>query len=449
MKKIFLIVAIIILNFSISANESHFVFFIHGIASKPESFGHLAEILKEQHQNVQNGSNLYIENFQYQTENDEIDVNKISIQLAEFIDEKIQANQGNLKLGDKLSIIAHSQGGLIATRYLLRSAMGDVRYHKKYLGNFDSFFTLGTPFWGSKVAILGTKLKALARLIGLDILSDFGSTQLAQMQVTAPTIDELRYLLLEPFAQTLMEQLQAQIKFVHFAGMPEPLKFLRPFVTGKNQFEDDTAVPLPSTQLDFFYYVENNDYKNKSVINVEDFYATHFSKDENFYPVNAFHSPIFKNSQKHHGIGYFSSNCLGEKYIYCSHPVLAPMVEALFDLRQSRRPRTDYSSFAFDLRLRFKEKLSEKLLKKLKINIKASDAQTKIGKPSEVFKRVRRFDEHGNYYLYHTGYINNSDRENGEVSLVISLPGFERKMVKIPVAKGRTTFLDLTLLAIR
>ncbi len=173
---------------------------------------------------------------------------------------------------------------------------------------------------------------------------------------------------------------------------------------------------------------------------------TPFSREENFYPVNAFHTKIIKDSLKIHGISSFPKGCLGMKYNYCPHPVVAPLVETLFDLRQSRRPRTDFSSFAFDLRLKFKEKASENLLKKLKIKIKSNDSATKIGKPNEFYKRVRRFDEKGNYYLYHTGFIQNPDRDNGEVALVISLPGYGEKTVKIPVQKGRTTFLDLTLL---
>ncbi len=444
-KKLALGFILIFFQITAHAADNHFVFLVHGIASKPESFGMLAEIIGEQHDSLADGSNLYVEKFQYKTQDDKIDVNKISIELADFIEEKIKS-RGGIGSHDKISLIAHSQGGLIATRYLLRSAMGDARYHKKYLQNYFSFITLGSPLWGSKVAILGTKLKALARLIGLDILSDFGSTQLAQMQVTSPTIDELRYLLIEPFAQTLMQQLQSQIKFVHFAGMPEPLKFLRPFVTGKNQFEDDTAVPLPSTHLDFSYYVEKSDYTNKSVINVEDFYSTKFSTEENFYPVSAFHSPILKNGQRLHGIGYFPKNCLQKNYKYCPHPVLAPLIETLLGLRPSRRARTDYSSFAFDLRLRFEGVVNEKILQKLKLKIKKGDDFTKIGKPSEIFKRVRRFDSKGNYYLYHTGFINNPDREAGEVSLLITLPGYVPKSVSIPVTKGRTSFLDLTLL---
>lgn len=441
------ILSIVFFLFSLEsfASNKHFVFFVHGIAGRPENFGALEEILREQHQSVADDSQLIIEKFQYQTQNDIIEVNEISLQLTAFIADKVRAS-GGLKTNDKISFIAHSQGGLITTRYLLRSAMGDVRYHKKYLEHFDSFITLGTPFWGSKIAILGSKVKALARFLGLDILTYFGTKQLTQMEVTSPTIDELRYLLLEPFAQTLMENLQEKIKFVHFAGVPEPLKFLRPFVTGRNQFEDDTAVPLPSTHLDFIYYVEDDGHQNKAEINVEDFYATRFSGEENFYPVNAFHTKIIKDSLKVHGIASFPKGCLGIKYIYCAHPVVAPLVESLFDLRPSRRPRTDYTSFAFDLRLRFKEKASASMLKKMKIKIKSNDDQTKIGKPGELYKRVRRFDEEGNYYLYHTGFIQNPDRESGEVSLAITLPGYSEKTVKIPVKKGRTTFLDLTLL---
>ena len=445
-KKAFSLI-LVLFTFSCFAVDKHIVFLVHGIAGKPENFGSLEEIIKEQHKSFDKNTLLKIEKFKYQTQNNTIDVNDISLQLAKFVDEKIRDIDG-LAPNDKISFIVHSQGGLITTRYLLRSAMGDVRYHKKYFNNFYSFITLGTPFWGSKIAILGSKIKALARFLGLDILTFFGSTQLTQMEVTAPAIDELRYLLLEPFAQTLMEKLQSQIKFLHFAGIPEPLKILKPFVTGRNQFEDDTAVPLPSTQLDFIYYVENADHKNKSVINPEDFYSTNFSHEDNFYPINAFHTKIIKDSLKVHGISFFPKGCLGSDYVYCPHPALAPLIETLFDLRKSRRPRTDFTSFAFDLRLRFNEKISKSEMNKLKIKIKSYDRFTKIGKPSELFKRVRRFDETGNHYLYHTGFIANPDRENGVVGLEISVPGHGKKTVKIPVEKGRTTFLDLTLLRI-
>lgn len=427
------------------ANEKHFIFFVHGIAGKPENFGHLEEILQEQKTYMSHEAELIVEKFKYETQNNNINVNEISLQLASFIDEKI-TKYGGIGVGDKISFIVHSQGGLITTRYLIRSSMGDVRFHKKYFNHFHSFVTLGTPFWGSKIAILGSKLKVLAKLLGIDFLNYFGSTQLSQLEVTSPAVDELRLLLLEPFAQALMQQLNERIQFMHFAGIPEPLKFLKPFVTGKNQFEDDTAVPLPSTQLDFHYYVENSDYKNKSVINKEDFYKTTFAQEENFYPVNAFHSKIIRDSLKIHGISYFPKGCLGIKYTYCPHPVLAPMVETLFGLRKSRRARTDYTSFAFDLRLRFQGSPKKSFTEKVKVKIKPLSRDVKIGKPNEIFKRVRRFDETGNYYLYHTGFIRNPDSESAEILIEISLSGYEPKSVFVPVEKGRTTFLDLTLL---
>lgn len=449
MKKFFffLLLNLYLLTASFAASDSrHFIFFVHGIAGKPDNFGSLKEILLDQKKYFDIDEDIVIEKFQYNTGDNQLDVNKISLQLSEYVQDKIQP-YGKLRAQDKVSFIVHSQGGLITTRLLLRSAMNDTRYHPELLKNYYSMVTLGTPFWGSKIAIAGSKVKALARMLGLDILTFFGNAQLDDLQVTSPAVDELRALLLEPFAQVLMEKLQEQIHFVHVAGMPEALKWLRPFVTGKNQFEDDTAVPLPSTQLDFSYYVENSDHKNKDIIYPEDFYETKFTREDNFYPVSAFHTSIIKESVKIHGIAYFPKKCLGYKYVYCPHPALAPVVETLFALRKSRAPRTDYTSFAFDLRLRFNGRiLTEKEQKKLKIVLRPLLASTKIGKPGELFKRVRRWDKNGEYRLYHTGFIKQIDSQEGLVEMRITLPGYNGKSIQIPVKKGRTTHLDLTLL---
>lgn len=449
LKYLYFILFIFVVTFktSFAAREhKHFIFLVHGIAGKPENFGSLKEILEDQKSYLNINETLVVEKFKYNTGDNQIDVNKIALLLSSFVDEKIRAN-GGIRNEDKISFVVHSQGGLIATRMLLRSAMQDVRYHPEYLNNYFSMVTLGTPFWGSKIAIAGSKVKALARMLGLDILNFFGNTQLDDLQVTSPAVDELRALLLEPYAQVLMAKLQEQIHFVHVAGMPEALKWLRPFVTGKNQFEDDTAVPLPSTQLDFSYYVENADHKNKAMIYPEDFFETAFTREDNFYPVSAFHTAIIKESVKVHGIAYFPQKCLGYKYTYCPHPALVPVVETLFGLRKSKEPRTDFTSFAFDLRLRFKGKLlSENEQKKLKIKLKPLLATTKIGKPGELYKRVRRWDSNGEYRLYHTGFIKQVDSQEGLVEMRITLPGYREKSVQIPVKKGRTTHLDLTLL---
>lgn len=449
MKKLFFILCLNLFSLvsSFAASDSrHFVFFVHGIAGKPENFGSLKEILLEQKKYYSIDEDIIVEKFQYNSGDNQADVNKISLQLSDFIIKKIQ-EYGGVDENDKISFVVHSQGGLITTRLLLRSAMNDSRYHPMLLKNYYSIVTLGTPFWGSKIAIAGSKVKALARMLGLDILTFFGNAQLDDLQVMSPAVDELRALLLEPFAQVLMEKLQEQIHFVHVAGMPEALKWLRPFVTGKNQFEDDTAVPLPSTQLDFSYYVENAEHKNKSIIHPEDFFETKFTREDNFYPVSAFHTAIIKESVKVHGIAYFPKKCLGFEYVYCPHPALAPVVETLFGLRKTRTPRTDYTSFAFDLRLRFNGRLlSEKEQSKLKIVLKPLLATTKIGKPGELYKRVRRWDKNGEYRLYHTGFIKQIDSYEGLVQMRITLPGYSEKTIQIPVKKGRTTHLDLTLL---
>src|SRR5690606_7915045 len=80
---------------------------------------------------------------------------------------------GGLNENDKISFITHSQGGIITLVWLYHtflmtddkyaglrdSALHFERLNPQYFKHVRNFITLGTPFWGSKLAPIGLWMK--------------------------------------------------------------------------------------------------------------------------------------------------------------------------------------------------------------------------------------------------------------------------------------------------
>lgn len=153
LSKIFFSLSLLCLLVSNSWAQSpkHYVFLVHGIGAGPSTFGQMSEALKKEALGFDPHTDWQFVSFSYQTGSSSKDVMIFAQELSEFIAKKFES-AGGLNSEDRFSLVMHSQGGLIGLNFLLKSFMNDERFHPELKSHLDAFVTMGTPYWGAKIA---------------------------------------------------------------------------------------------------------------------------------------------------------------------------------------------------------------------------------------------------------------------------------------------------------
>ena len=264
----------------IDKKPNHYLLFVHGLAGTGDTFGEMPNTLTKHLSQHDRSFQFRPYTFSYHTEDDTLNTYEFAFQLADFILEALP----RLNKEDKISFITHSQGGVISSILIFNSFAGIEGHIAQYTQNIDSFITLGTPFWGSKLAdIISHPTDPLEYLIKENretLLPRAGLTQLKEMSLFSDTIRVFRNSLLD-MDKEFMKRMFSQVKVLNIGGIaniekltrkykatfqPSGLTSVLPFVFGGQfEYEADTAVSLPSSRLDSIYvndikfnYTENN-----------------------------------------------------------------------------------------------------------------------------------------------------------------------------------------------
>jgi pimeloyl-ACP methyl ester carboxylesterase len=280
----FLLISSVSYAQSLCPNYNH-IFLIHGIGGSGKSFGEMSSYLK-------NLDECYvISSFEYDTGNSSLSTYDFAVSFQNFLVQKIKAQE--ISATDKISLIMHSQGGLVGNLWLnLVRDLSPVIYHQ-----VDAFITLSTPHWGAEVANLGRHLFFSLPEGVKNPISPFGSIELNEMSYGSSTIQGLSWM----FAQNL-----------------RPINF-RPLAVGgihkiKNKLigENDIVVPVYSSRPDHFIASQIiNINENQGLIS-----ATAFVKTQRipFVTVAATHLKMDLP-----GIATIPTKCLNNE---CNHPSL-------------------------------------------------------------------------------------------------------------------------------
>ena len=427
-------------SYAWSQTPKHFVFLVHGIGASPSTFGKMTETLKRESQGFDPHTDWQFINFAYQTGSTTKDVAIFSKELSDYIAESFK-NAGGLNPEDKFSLVMHSQGGLIGLNFLLKSFMGESHYHPELKYHLDAFVTMGTPYWGAKIAIFANRMMPILSYLRIPLSEKFGVEELKDMELASDFTAQMRETLIDPKNQEVVREITTQGRFLVFAGVTERLNLLAPFVTGKNRYEDDTAVPIPSSKLDFIYYKDPEFYND--YVSANEFNETHMVEAENNIVVNAFHASPFPQNSKYPGIAKVPDRCANISYRDCDHPTYPMLVEHLFKLQRGPAFVRDLTSFAIDLKINLKGKSIDR--KKMSIAFKGLSTGLKIGKDIELYNKVSRWSDEGDFRLYHTGYIDSKKTTStvGRVEMIIRAPGFKDRTVIVPVKSAQSTFIEL------
>ena len=329
--------------------KRHVVVLVHGIGGDINSFGKLAPALEKILNQWQIDEKFYVVPFAYSTEDDEQSVRHFAKDLDQFLQ-----NQN----ADRISIIAHSQGGIVSAVWYYFASQNlpmeiqrkgqvseTVQLTRSLAEKVSSVITLGTPFWGSKLAYFMAETANLGRTMKkVKAKLRLGSQQLIDMSFGSNAISGYRDALRD-FKSGLTDS--PSLRLLNIAGVV-PLPYSKPevqrlvktdknfdrynnlltrlrdfeFGTG-NRYEGDVAVIVPSARLD---YISQN---SKLGENEPSAKLVNFSKPlTSLLIVEAAHTtdPTMGKHQK--DIGAVDDTCLGN-IESCQHASLFPIAHQL------------------------------------------------------------------------------------------------------------------------
>ncbi|MFN3455289.1 MAG: esterase/lipase family protein [Pseudobdellovibrio sp.] len=335
----------------------HFIFTVHGLGGDQTTFGSMLPALKQHIEYVNSSYEIVTDTFVYPTGRENVNVELFVKLFENFLSDKL--NQYQFAPEDKISLITHSQGGLVATLWYLKSLYSADPIQRTYAEHVSGFVTLGTPFWGSSTAYM-IKEKLPFDFIRNFIykimkLSDIELTDLSSASkkiynyfneiVNANSVNtyhDPRMLnvvgVIPDWDSPLVRELM-QIHRIIFS--PENQARLRKFFNYRinigNRWESDQVVNVPSARLGFYQYsdtlIQKIQEKIPEKVTSEDFsYARFFKTDPEYLLVETTHvTPI---AERNYAMAWVSSSCV--EVTHCDHPTYKNVFKHIVNCEDSR-----------------------------------------------------------------------------------------------------------------
>lgn len=376
-------------------------------------------------------------NFEYETGSPTQDTYNFAKNLGKHMHAYFKAKP--LQEGDKISFVMHSQGGLVGLIWMFKAfAEADPEYYPQYAKYLTSFITLGTPYWGAKIATFASGLgKGGAPLMRA---LHFGDVELKEMNFGSGTIHRFRQHAIAPEFQAKISKIRSQVRTLNVGGAFSSFKFLNAFASGASEYEDDTAVPIPSSRFDFI----------------------NETRDVSFAPfliLDAIH--LSPRPEKISSLTQIPKDCI--KNIDCNNPSFKLVLDHILNIPIQDKTLQDSEKIlkkmtAFLLDINIKVSADNKLQpSEIKITFK-KDPTVKIGNPLELFSRggIRLTNEKNIFRYYYFGtalnkYIDPEVRtdhipyKDSVLKMEVSAPGFKPKTVTIKVRPTYSTYIDVSL----
>lgn len=270
----------------------NFIFLIHGINGSERTFGSMEKYL-----NLVDSCNQ-AQDFVYNTGNSKLSTYHFSDDLNNFIQKSMEQSQFSEK--DKISLVMHSQGGIVGTLWLNKVRQSDKELFQKV----DSFITLSTPYWGSSMANLGDNFFFTLPEKLDNPISPVGRSELEEMSHGSATIKAMQKVYQDIFSHS-------HIRGLAIGGLK---RNYNPYFG-----EDDTTVSVYSSRPDHYSLDVKVFANNKLKIRKDSFSKTELVP---FVPVMATH---FKFDLP--GVASLPSDCLVETS--CNHPAIGPIIKHL------------------------------------------------------------------------------------------------------------------------
>lgn len=362
------------------------IFLIHGIAGTEKTFGVMDRYLEKI--NPCTVATYFV----YDTGDSKQSTYNFSDTLDEFVNKSLIRNSFGPQ--DRISFIMHSQGGIVGSLWLLNARFN----HPEIYARVDSFITLSTPYWGSKMAKMGKKFFFNMPEQFDNPLSPMGRIELQEMSYGSPTINALQSNFEQIFKNT-------HVRFLAIGGVK---RVVNPLVG-----EGDTTVTVYSSNPNHHYSELSLRGKDKHLARLN---------DVPFISVEATH---IKTSLP--GIAKIERNCMRETF--CEHPSLQHILSHLQGAKVL--PAKDEADFRkYRLHIYVKGEV-----KGLHVRLVRPDG----GK--EKLKFDEKSDDLMSTYYWH--YNEDSRPEAMEVQFYLGKKLL--KKAKVTVQGGYSTFVNLAL----
>ncbi len=276
------------------------VFLIHGIGGNAKTFGVMDRYLKK------TDPCIVPESYVYQTKSSKLSTLDFAKLLDVFIAKNLSKN--NFKDSDRISLVMHSQGGIIGSFWLMNVRATNPSLYQK----IDSFITLSTPFYGSKIAKLGKEvLFSLAAKNGNPV-SPMGKIQLQDMSYGSEAIRSLANNFSQIFENT-------HIRFLSLSGEKA--------ISNRDVGQGDTTVSPYSANPNHYKYV----------VSVNDVITDHHLGVVPYSSVRGTHIPFISK-----GIAYVGRDCLIRSE--CGHEALA-LIQDHLDGKKLELPKKEFFKY--------------------------------------------------------------------------------------------------------
>lgn len=316
------------------------IVWIHGIGSSKSDTGFMKQTLEKHLPSMDRSQNYRVEFFDYETTNPK----KTIVDFKENLNAFLTEVNSSLASGTKVSLVAHSQGGLIT--YLWLNEACAVKAKHPICRKIDSLTTLGSPLWGSRMASLAYTLKN--NFGDILHLAEFGKAQLKDLALLSDATFERLELFTSSGSKNFRDLFRKQIRLKVISGYaPLDSRLVGPLFPGHGLVEDDMSVPLVSTDPQVI--VMKNGVQRKNLMPIQ------------YHTVRSMHMPSLKSIiSKYLGseqlarlIGIFDyssltdvhESCLSDDLRNCQTPVVIPLINHILNRPEEQQQR-NFRSFS-------------------------------------------------------------------------------------------------------
>lgn len=309
---------------SIQPTSRHIIFLVHGIGGNHTTFIKMNTALEKHLEYWDPATEYRAQNLYYSTEeaaknglNTTAYAKVIGAQINKYFE-----GIGGLQPTDKISFITHSQGGLVSLIWLYHTYLltvgepqalnldpGDFEgLNPQYFKHVKNFITLGTPFWGAKLAPLGVWIiESCSENVGpirkkicqwsKNLTKLIGAKEVKGLAFSNPTIHNFRTNTLKMTDEAFFKVFRSQIRPLNIAGVALDVNMLLELLgSGRRLYESDVAVAIPSARYDFIHgQALNSGYSDGEVLKASEFEQTPFNVP--FILTNAFHALLINPTE--------------------------------------------------------------------------------------------------------------------------------------------------------
>jgi len=382
--------------------QKNFIFLLHGVAGSEDTFGHLSDYLRNTDRCFE------IIPFEYETGSNRKDARDFAEDFYIFAEEAFIKKGGTDR--DKISLIMHSQGGLVGSLWINQLKKID----HPFLHQLDAFISLSTPYWGAGIADIGKKIFYSG--INYNPIAPFGKAELNEMSFGSRTINQIY----DEFHDTFN---LPNLRPLALGG----LKKFSNFIIG----EDDLVVPIYSSRPDHYRVIESQSLKRgPASIQSHQFEKTNYFK---FVTVRSNHFNFTLP-----GIASVPFKCL--LLLKCEHPAVKYIVKHLKG-EEVQESKSLFHRFRVQIFLENETK-SIPSFKNARLSILDKDG-TWIPKYQALKRyRGRANNKEGKAFTFHGVYLKQGQRM---IKVKVALKNEFERIFEIPVEGGHTSIINLNL----